>query len=34
MVDPLSILNAHSHILSHNNKAANLIAFFAHGFDI
>ena len=34
MAGPLSILNTHSHVPSHDNKTANLKAFFAHGFDI
>ena len=34
MAGPSSIASAHSHVLSHNNEAADLKAFFAHGFDI
>lgn len=29
-----SISSAHSHVSSHNNKAANLKTLFAYGFDI
>ena len=29
-----SITSVHFYVLSHDNKAANLKAFFAHGFDI
>ncbi len=34
MAGPLSISNAHSHVLSYNNEVTYLKVFFAHGFDI
>ena len=33
MACPSSILSAHSHVPSHDYEAADLKAFFAHGFD-
>ena len=34
MASLLSILSAYSHVLSFNNKTANLKTLFAHSFDI
>lgn len=34
MAGPLSISSIYSYVSSYNNKAANLKAFFAYGFDI
>ena len=34
MAGLLSILNAQSHVPSHDNDTSNLKVFFVHGFDI
>ena len=34
MAGSSSIASTHSHVLSHDNEAADYKAFFAHGFDI